>query len=230
MRKTLRWLESLKQVRYQLIAHDFIGHLLLDLGLNEQAVEQLECGLALGRNTGIMFWRAAIDAGLAVARSRLGQKDVAPALAAALERTRRSAERYLMVRCIDALAELALAAGDTGRCRAYADELLALAEANGLRELEAGARRWRGEALLRQQAYAQAQSELSRAAALAQEIGRVRLQMDAAAALARLFGAQGQSGAARRHDEKARAIAQAIETSVVSSGLEARLGIAGNSR
>ena len=30
MQKTLRWLESLGQARYQLIAHDFIGHLLLD--------------------------------------------------------------------------------------------------------------------------------------------------------------------------------------------------------
>ncbi len=81
MRKTLRWLESLRQVRYQLIAYDFIGHLLLDLGLNELALEQLERGLALGRDTGIMFWRAAIDAHVAVARSRLGQRDVAPALA-----------------------------------------------------------------------------------------------------------------------------------------------------
>ena len=73
-RTTLRWLESLKQARYQLIAYDFIGHLLLDLGLNELAVEQLERGLALGRDTGIMFWRAAIDAHVAVARSRLGQR------------------------------------------------------------------------------------------------------------------------------------------------------------
>ena len=45
MQKTLRWLESLGQTRYQLIAYDFIGHLLLDLGLNELAVEQLERGL-----------------------------------------------------------------------------------------------------------------------------------------------------------------------------------------
>ena len=74
MQETLRWLESLGQVRYQFIAHDFIGHLLLDLGLNELAVEQLERGLALARDTGIMFWRAAIDAHLAVARSRLGQQ------------------------------------------------------------------------------------------------------------------------------------------------------------
>jgi tetratricopeptide (TPR) repeat protein len=221
MRDTLRWLQSLKQARYQLIAHDYIGHLLLDLGLNELAAEQLERGLALARDTGIMFWRAGIEAGLAVARSRLGHKDVAPALQATLEQTRRTSERYLMVRCIDGLAEIALAAGDLGRCRAYGDELLAIAEANGLRELEAGARRWRGEALLAEQAYVQAQAELSRAAALAESIGRVRLQMDTQDALARLLGAQGRSGAA--HRARARSIAEAVEKSLASSGLEARL-------
>jgi hypothetical protein len=47
--------------------------------------------------------------------------------------------------------------------------------------------------------------------------------MDAEAALARLLGAQGQSDAAKRHGAKARAIAKAIESSLVSSGLEARL-------
>ena len=228
MRKTLRWLEGLGQARYQLIAHDFLGHLLLDLGLNELAVEQLERGLALGRDTGIMFWHAAIAAHAAVARSRLGQTDVAPALQATLEQTRRTSERYLMIRCIDALAEIALAAGDARRCRAYGDELLAIAEPNGLREIEAGARRWRGEALLAQKAYVQAQAELSRAAALAQDIGRVRLQLDVQAALARLHGAQGQSDAAQRHGAKARAIAKGVEKSLVSSGLEARLPMTGD--
>ena len=226
MQKTLRWLESLKQVRYQLIAHDFIGHLLLDLGLNERALEHLQRGRALGRDTCIMFWRAAIDAHLAVARSRLGQKDAAPALAAALEQTRRSSERYLMIWCLDGLAEIALAAGDTSRCRAYADELLALAVQNVLREIEAHARRLGGEALLAEKVYVEAQTELSRAAALAEEIGRARLQMDAEGALARLFEALGQSVAAQRHGAKARAIAQTIEDSLESSELEARLGVA----
>ena len=230
MRKTLRWLENLRQARYQLIAHDFIGQLLLDLDLNELALEQLEHGQALGRDTGIMFWRAAIDTHVAVARSRLGQKDVAPALQSTLEQTRRTSERYLMVRCIDGLAEIALAAGDASRCRAYGDELLAIAEPNGLRELEAGARRWRGEALLVEKAYVEAQAELSRAAVLAEDIGRVRLQMDAEAALARLLGAQGQSDAAQRHGAKAHAIAEAVEKSLVSSGLEARLRMTGDSR
>ena len=223
MQDTLHWLESLKQVRYQFIAYDFIGHLLLDLGLNEQAVEQMARGHALGNDTGIMFWRAAIDTHLAIARSRLGQRDVAPALQAALEQTRRTSERYMMVRCLDGLAEIALAAGNASRCRAYADELLAIAELNGLRELDASARRWRGEALLAEKNYAEAQAELSRAAALADDIGRVRLRMDTQAALARVLAAQGQRDAAKCHGATAHAIAEAIEKSLASSGLEARL-------
>ena len=222
IRETLRWLENLGQARYQLIAYDFIGNLLLDLGLNELAIEQLERGLALGRDTGIMFWHSAIAAHVAIARSRLGHNDVAPALQATLEQTRRTSERYLMIRCIDGLAEIALAAGDASRCRAYGDELLAIAEPNGLREIEAVARRWRGEALLVDKAYAQAHAELSRAAALAQDIGRVRLQIDAQSALARLLGAQGRRTAAQLHRVKARGIAEAIENSLVSSGLEAQ--------
>jgi tetratricopeptide (TPR) repeat protein/transcriptional regulator with XRE-family HTH domain len=226
MQTTLQWLESIGQPRYQLIAHDFIGQLLLDLGLNERAVEQLERGLALGRDTGIMFWRAAIEAQIAIARSRLGQKDIAPALEATLEQTRRASERYLMVRCLDGLAEIALMAGDANRCRAYGEELLEIAKLNKLRELEAGARRWRGEALLAEKAYLEAESELSRAAALAAEIGRVRLQMDAEDALARLFGAQSQRELAQRHAAKAREIGEAVKKSAASSELEPRLSVA----
>jgi tetratricopeptide (TPR) repeat protein/transcriptional regulator with XRE-family HTH domain len=219
MQKTLAWLKSLRQVRYQLIAYDAIGHLLLDLGLNQQAAEQMERGLALARDTGIMFWCPAIEAHLAVARSRLGQKGAAPALERLLEQSRRNSERYMMVRCLDGLAEIALAEGNPGGCRAFGDELLAVAGPNGLRELEAVARRWRGEALLAGKAYAQAEQELIRAATLALEVGRVRLQMDAQAALARLHDAQGQAEAARRHRAAARASADAIDKSLASSEL-----------
>ena len=101
--------------------------------------------------------------------------------------------------------------------------LLAIAGSNRLRELEAVARRWRGEALLAQGACGDALAELSRAAVLAEDIGRVRLQLDTHAALARLHGSQGEVELARRHDTKARTIAGAIENSLVSSGLDARL-------
>src|SRR5258708_19166742 len=87
-----------------------------------------------------------------------------------------------MVRCLEGLAVVALRRGDEVRCRTVADELLALAESNGLRELEASARRWRGEAWLAEKAYARAQAEVSRAAAPAEDIGRVRLRLDTEAA------------------------------------------------
>ena len=223
MQKTLHWLESLHQVRYQLIACDCMGHLLLDLGLNELAAEHLEHGLALGRDTGIQFWRAAIDTDLAVARSRLGQNVDTSALQATLEQTRRTSERYMMVRCLEGLAEIALTAGDVSRSQSYSDELLEIAESNSLRELEAVARRWRGEAMLVTKNYVGAKTELSCAATLAEDIGRVRLGMDTQGALARLFVAQGQIKAAQLHGAKAHAIAMAIEKSLESSGLEARL-------
>jgi tetratricopeptide (TPR) repeat protein/transcriptional regulator with XRE-family HTH domain len=223
MQKTLQWLESLSQARYQLIAIVSIGHLLLDLGLNELAVEHLERGMALGSDTGILFWRATIETHLAVARSRLGQKVEIAALQKTLEQTRRTSERYMMVRCLEGLAEIAFASGDANRCRAHADELLLIAEANGLRELQAEARRWRGEAMSAEKKYAEAQVELSHAAELAEDIGRVRLQMDVQNALSRLHAVRGRRDDARRHESKAHLIADAIERSLESSGLEARL-------
>jgi tetratricopeptide (TPR) repeat protein/DNA-binding XRE family transcriptional regulator len=223
MQQTLRWLEGLGQVRYQFIAYDFMSHLLLDLGLDEQALEQIERGLALARDSGIMFWRLALEAHLAIVRSRLGGKGVAPALADALEQSRRTSERYLMVRCLEASAQVALAEGNAGGCRAFADELLALAESNGLREMAASARLSRGEAFLAEKAYAEARAELSGAAELAAQVGRVRLQLDAEAALARLCSVQRRRDAAQRHADQARAIAEAIEHSLESSGLQARL-------
>lgn len=221
MVQTLQWLESLGQVRYQLIAHDFMGHLLLDLGMNQQALEHMERALALSQRSGIGFLRAGIEAHAAVARSRLGQTGGAPALQALLEQTRRTSERYMTLICLDALAEIALVAGDTARCRACADELLALGEAHSLREIQALGHRWRGEAALADRASAQAESELALAAAQAHAIGRVRLERDAEAALARLAKARGQREAARQHQARARTIAKDMESSLAGSGLEA---------
>lgn len=223
MQQTLRWLEGLGQVRYQFIAYDFMGHLLLDLGLDEQALDHVERGLALARGSGIMFWGLALQAHLAIARSRLGYQDCVPALADALARSRQTSERYLMVRCLEASAQLALKRGDADACRAFADELLALAESNSLTEMAASARLSRGQALVEKKAYAAARTELSRAAELAAQIGRVRLQMDAALALARACSAQRRRDAAQQHAAQARTIAEAIENSLATSELQARL-------
>jgi tetratricopeptide (TPR) repeat protein/transcriptional regulator with XRE-family HTH domain len=223
MQKTLRWLESLKQVRYQLIAYDYVGELLLDLDLNEQAAEHMERGLELARNSGINFWRAALQAHLTVAQMRLGRNPATSVLETVLARTGGAAERYLVIPCLDALAEVALAGGNPARCREFAGELLTLAEANGLREVAAGARRWLGEALLAEHAHGEARAELSRAAALAQGVGRVRLQMDLELALARTFGPRERRRDALSHQHRAGEIREMIERSLDSSGLEARL-------
>lgn len=223
MQKTLHWLQGLKQARYQFIAYDCIGHLLLDLDLNEQALDHLEQGIALGNATGIMFWRTAIEAHLAVARSRLGRFDAGPALDVALEQTRGNSERYMGLRCLDALAEIALARGDADACLMHANELLALAAPNDLREMQARARRWRGQAWLVQRRHAQAQAELAIAASLADEIGRVRLQLDTQAALERTHAAQGDDALAQEHAARAGGLASAIEQGLQGSGLKVRL-------
>jgi tetratricopeptide (TPR) repeat protein/transcriptional regulator with XRE-family HTH domain len=221
--QTLSRLESLHQVRYQLMAYDYIGQLLLDLNLNERALEQLQCGLALGHDTGIMFYGAAIEADVAIARARLGNRDVLTSLNETLARTRRACEHYQQVRCLNAMAEISLATADTAGCRTFADELLTISVRNGLRELEAYARRWRGAAWLADGDYADAQTELTRASTLAAEVGRMRLRMDAEAALASLCAKLGQNDAARHHGHSAHGVMQAIENSLISSGLEARL-------
>ncbi len=223
MQTTLHWLQSLKLVRYQLIAFTSIGHLLLDLGLNEQAIDYLRRGQQLSQETGIQFWCASIETHLAVAQSRLGLAVDTAALQHTLEQTRRTSERYMQVRCLDGLAEIAHRAGDPIQCRHYADELLSIAEPNGLRELEAVARLWRGEAQLLAKDYQSAQTELSRAATLADAIGCVRLQLDIQRALARLHMAQGRRELAQVHATKAQELIELIKKSLISSGLTANI-------
>ncbi len=118
MQRTLQQLQELGQLRYQFIALDAIAHLLLDLGLQSQALPLLQQGQALARDSGILFWRATLDAHVAVARARLGEHGDTALLQLTLEHTRAHAERYMQVRCLDALAEMALLEGDAARCLA----------------------------------------------------------------------------------------------------------------
>ena len=225
MQKTLHWLEGLSQVRYQFIAYDSMGHLLLDLGLNELAVEHLQRGIALGDKTGIMYWRVALCTHLAIAQTRLGQKVDVSALLSMLDDSRASSERYMMVRCLEGLAEIALAAGDDMGCCAYADELLAIAQTNGMNEMEAVAWRWRGEALLVKRDFVAAETELTLAATLFEKVGRTRLHMDTQVLLARVFEAQGKSDVSKRHNTATREIGEAIFNSLTSSTLVAKLNL-----
>jgi hypothetical protein len=119
-------------------------------------------------------------------------------------------------------AEIALLVGNSGACIKYGDELLELSVRNGLPEFEATAHRWRGEALLAKGYVGEAEVALNRALDRATLVGRVRLQLDTCAALARLCAQSGSPDAARNHNETARNIFPSIESGLTASGLGAR--------
>ena len=183
MTKTLRWLESVKQVRYQLIACDLVSHLLLDSGAARDAAAWCRRGLELARSARITFWCPRIEANLAIARLRLGELDVGPELERAADYCRQNAEGFQLARCLAGLAELALARGDAAACLAHADELLSLVEPPGLAELAAEALRWRGVALLALGRRDDGSEDLRRATSAAEKLGRARLAEESRAAL-----------------------------------------------
>src|SRR5690606_27429351 len=125
MARTLRWLESLRLTRYQIMAYDFMARLLLDLERPAQAIELSQRGVALAREAGIRFWRPRLEANLAIASVRLGRLDVGGLLEDGAHLARQNCEGTQLAPCLEGLAELALARGDAGRALGFADELLA---------------------------------------------------------------------------------------------------------
>ncbi|HEY8555320.1 MAG TPA: AAA family ATPase [Burkholderiales bacterium] len=194
MTRTLQWLESVGHTRYSLMACDFLSQLLLDLGLNAEAVEYAERGLALGASAKVTFWRPRIAANRAIGRLRLGYFDVGPELEHMAAHCRAHRELYQMTRCLEGLGELALARGDSDECLRLARELLALAERSGLRELAGVAHRQRGEALIAMGETAAAREELACARRIANAVGRVRLVYD----VERVLGRLGEANEAER--------------------------------
>ena len=218
LKETLRSVERLKLPRYQLMAYEMLASLLLDVGLNRQALETSGRGIALADAARITFWRVRSEATHAIARVRLGDLEAKPLLDSPLSRARDNDERAQMVRCLDGLAELALRRGELDACRTHAEEMLALATAAGMTELAARAQRWHGEALAGSGSGARGAGvdELARAAAAAERIGHLRLARDAAAALGRVGGDAGPR--ARAAALSARIEASARECERVMAG------------
>jgi len=206
VRDTIRALERSKLPRYQLMAYEMLASLLLEVNLNRQALEVSEHGRALGDSAGINFWRVRREATHSIARMRLGDLDVGPALNATLRWARENDERSQMVTCLEGLAELALRRGELDACRSYAEEMLTLAGGAGMKELAARGHRWRGEALAALGERDAAVGDLTVAAATAEKIGRVRIAKDAIEALAKLSGDSA-------HRSRAAALAARIEQS-----------------
>ncbi|MEJ7669926.1 MAG: hypothetical protein WKH97_14590 [Casimicrobiaceae bacterium] len=164
-----------------------------------------------------------LQTNLAIARTRMGRLDVQAELEQALSYAQARREGWFSTRCLEGLAEISLARGNTGQCLAYADELLRLAKGGKLREMMARAHRWRGEAFLADKAYGPAASELYCAAELSAQLGRLRLAWDVHCALARLCGGGGRPHEANNHQLKAQEIAARIASNLRGSDLKAAL-------
>lgn len=219
LNETLQSLESLKLVRYQIMAHTLIGQLLLDLNRNEQAATTLKRGLSIAREAGVMFWLPGLEAGLAIARVRRADLGVQRDLERALAVARENSERHSEARCLEALAEFQFRRGDSSACAGAAGELLALAEPNGLREFSVIALRWQAEAWMEDGRHDAAREALGRAAELSERIGRLRLSWDVHRSLARLARRTGSRPEEHQHLTAAQDIAARIERDLSGSEL-----------
>jgi tetratricopeptide (TPR) repeat protein len=188
LQQWIRSLERSKLPRYLLMAYEMLASLLLEVDLNEQALDISESGRALADSTGITFWRGRREGTHAIARIRIGDLEVGPRLTDTLSWARENDERVQMVRCLEGLAELALRRGEIEACGAFAEEILTLADAAGMKELAARGRLWRGEALAASGKRDAAIEQLELAAMGAEKIGRTRHASDATSALAKLSG------------------------------------------
>ena len=202
-----------------MMAHDALGCLFLELNLNEQAARHFEQGLRLGRDAGIIYWLPRLQANLVIARLRLGIACDLTALQAAAKYSHEHSEAWLTLRCLEALAELALVNGDAQGCIVHADQLMALASGGDMRELVGHAHRLRGLAWLAVKDYEPARTELMRALTLAEQLGRIRLEWECHLSLARIEVALGEGDNGSAHRASADGLAARIADSLRGSGL-----------
>ena len=218
---TLPMLESLALVRYQMMAHDAQGCVLLDLEQPVLALAHFDRGLALARGSGVRYWVERLQAGRVLAQLRMGAPVEAAPLAEAQRDVRGRSEVWLALRCLVALAEAAAASGDGETCVAHSCELLKLAEAGSLREQAAQAQRLRGVGLALERDVVGARDAFRQALAQATAIGRVRLMWDARCALAQPADRGGDPEQAEAHAAAARALAAAMIRSLGDSAVVA---------
>lgn len=223
LNEALPRLETLGLHRYQIMAHDALGCLFLDLNCSAQALQHFQRGLGLAHSAGIQYWIPRLQADEAMAQLRLGMACDQSALQAAWRYAQDHQEVWMTLRCLEALAESALARGDTHGCTTYADQLLALASRGDLRELMGAAHRLRGLARLTDHACESARQALTLAVTLAEDIGRIRLAWACHRALARVAAALGDQMAHNDSEGRARELADRMVQGLGGSGLTVSL-------
>jgi class 3 adenylate cyclase/tetratricopeptide (TPR) repeat protein len=208
--ETRDWSKKLGVIRFQTALYYHLGHLYREINLYEKAQAADALGLQIATDHGVGFYLLALRAGLAIDRLRLGDLNVEDEILEAYKMTGQQGQGVHGIRCLEGLCQWALASGELQTGLAYSSKLQQLAEAGGMRENAARARKYRGEAFTEMGEFEAAENELKQVEKMADEIKGVRLQWDVHAALERLYRAWGKDTVADEHRARVMTIVNQI--------------------
>lgn len=199
------------------------GFLWLELNLLERAKADHIQAIALAQQTHAGDWLPRLQADLAISQLRLGHLEVEHELQVALANALKHRMEIHATRCLEGLAELALAKGEPQQALAYTEQLGELAERHDLREIMARALHWRGMALLTLEQFEAAAATLQQALEMAELYGRIRLVWQLHTALAQLYRAWKQEEKAAFHAGQVQKLVRRIATNLQESEFRAGL-------
>jgi predicted ATPase len=209
--------ERLSIPYFHSIALDFQGLLYQDLNRLKEAEAAHAHGLEMAWDARAGNWLPRLQANLAIDRMRLGDLEVEPELAGALQACEARMQGLHIPLCLEGLAELCFRQGKYAATQGYADQLQELADSGDLVEIAAQAHRWRGEALLELGDLEASSRELIQALEIAGRSGMPRLLWEVHSALVRLSEKAGNNEATLEQREAAERIAAKIGLEVKSS-------------
>lgn len=221
--QSLELTERLGLPYHRSIVLGLLGNLYRDLGLLEKAIDAHIEGLDIALASKAGNWLPRIQTNLVIDQIRFGDLAGEDELKAALNVSRRRGQLLHVSLALQGLAELAYAKRIWEMSLDYADQLLTLARQGGMRERMAQAFRWRGLALMALKQTEAAREELVKAAGLAKEIGRPRLQWEVHEALAQYHRHQDEQDKAQEHEIEINRIVEAIDQSLEDETLKSRL-------
>jgi predicted ATPase/DNA-binding SARP family transcriptional activator len=213
-REAVQLADRLGIIYFKSMALDYLGSLYRDLNLLDKAVAAHSQGQeeAAGGHAG--NWLPRIQANLAIDRLRQGQMDVDDALQGALQTCIERSQELHGARCLEGLAEWAVAAGEPGLALDYTHRLQEMAAPRGMRERLVRAYQWRGTALLHLEREEEAEDCLQQSLAMAETMGAPCVLRKVHRALAALYEQRGQEDVYKQHDDADRRLTAQIADSL----------------
>ncbi len=212
--EAVRLAERLGIIYFKSIALDFLGNLYRGLDLLDKAEEAHAEGAREAELGHAGNWLPRIQADLAIDRLRQDNLEVGDVLKEALETCTARSQELHGARCLEGLAEWALAVGDPQQALAYGKQLQELAEPRGMRESLLVAYQWQGIALTHLERGEEADSRLARALQMAETLGVQCVLRDVHNTLAASYYYRGLADRAAQHEEALKTIVERIKNSL----------------